>query len=116
MEEYREIISNCNHAATRMRSLVESLLLLARQDGTPEIRRENVDLSVIVSDWQPQQRFNPGDKTKLWGSFGYTKDKDVVRAPMTRYAAAARAALALAWSAAFFSSMRRTRASPMSCS
>ena len=37
----------------------------------------------IVSDWQPQQRFNPGDKTKLWGSFGYTKDKDVVRAPMT---------------------------------
>lgn len=36
----------------------------------------------IVSDWQPQQRFNPGDKTKLWGSFGYTKDKDVVRAPM----------------------------------
>ncbi|MFN7983818.1 MAG: DUF2911 domain-containing protein [Vicinamibacterales bacterium] len=37
----------------------------------------------IVSDWQPQQRYNPGDKTKLWGSFGYTKDKDVVRAPMT---------------------------------
>ena len=37
----------------------------------------------IVSDWQPQQRFNPGDKTKLWGAFGYTKDKDVVRAPMT---------------------------------
>jgi hypothetical protein len=36
----------------------------------------------IVSDWQPQQRFNPGDKTKLWGSFGYTRDKDVVRAPM----------------------------------
>jgi hypothetical protein len=37
----------------------------------------------IVSDWQPQQRFNPGDKTRLWGSFGYTRDKDVVRAPMT---------------------------------
>ena len=39
--------------------------------------------TLIVSDWQPQQRYNPGDKTKLWGSFGYTKDKDVVRAPMT---------------------------------
>lgn len=39
--------------------------------------------TLIVSDWQPQQRFNPGDKTKLWGSFGYTKDKDVARAPMT---------------------------------
>jgi hypothetical protein len=38
--------------------------------------------TLIVSDWQPQQRFNPGDRTKLWGSFGYTKDKDVVRAPM----------------------------------
>ena len=36
----------------------------------------------IVSDWQPQQKYNPGDRTKLWGSFGYTKDKDVVRAPM----------------------------------
>lgn len=37
----------------------------------------------IVSDWQPQQRFNPGDKSRLWGAFGYTKEKDVVRAPMT---------------------------------
>jgi hypothetical protein len=36
----------------------------------------------IVSDWQPQQKYNAGDRTKLWGSFGYTKDKDVVRAPM----------------------------------
>ena len=36
----------------------------------------------IVSDWQPQQKYNPGDKTKLWGSFGYTRDRDVVRAPM----------------------------------
>ena len=36
----------------------------------------------IVSDWQPQQRYNPGDKTKLWGAFGYTRDKDVARALM----------------------------------
>ena len=36
----------------------------------------------IVSGWQPQQQYNPGDKTKLWGSFGYTRAKDVVRAPM----------------------------------
>ena len=49
-EEFREILSNCNHAATRMRSLVESLLLLARQDGSPEILRENVDLSSIAAD------------------------------------------------------------------
>lgn len=38
----------------------------------------------IVSDWEPQRQYNPGDKTRLWGSFGYTRDKDVVRAPMTR--------------------------------
>ncbi|MES2439604.1 MAG: ATP-binding protein [Verrucomicrobiota bacterium] len=49
-EEYREIISTCSHAATRMRSLVESLLLLARQDGSPEVRRETVDLSSVASD------------------------------------------------------------------
>ncbi|MES2921416.1 MAG: ATP-binding protein [Verrucomicrobiota bacterium] len=49
-DEYREIISNCSHAATRMRTLVESLLLLARQDGSPEVRRETVDLSTIAAD------------------------------------------------------------------
>ncbi len=48
-EEYQEIISTCSLAATRMRTLVESLLMLARQDGTPELRRETVDLSNIVS-------------------------------------------------------------------
>jgi hypothetical protein len=41
------------------------------------------DWTLIVSGWQPQQRYNPGDKTKLWGAFGYARDKDVVRAPMT---------------------------------
>jgi heavy metal sensor kinase len=35
-EEYREILSNCNHAAGRMRTLVEALLVLARQDGNPQ--------------------------------------------------------------------------------
>lgn len=49
-EEYQEIISTCSHAASRMRTLVESLLLLARQDGNPEVRRERVDLAATVSD------------------------------------------------------------------
>ena len=44
--------------------------------------RSGQDWTLIISDWQPQQRYNPGDKTKLWGSFGYTKDRDVARAPM----------------------------------
>lgn len=45
--------------------------------------KSDKEWTLIVSDWQPQQRFNPGDKTRLWGSFGYTKEKDVARAPMT---------------------------------
>ncbi len=39
--------------------------------------------TLIVSHWQPQSHFDPEDKTRLWGAFGYTADKDVVRAPMT---------------------------------
>jgi two-component system, OmpR family, sensor kinase len=49
-EEYQEILSNCSLAGGRMRSLVESLLLLARQDGGPEIKREVVELSHVVAD------------------------------------------------------------------
>jgi signal transduction histidine kinase len=50
-EEYKEIISTCSHAATRMRSLVESLLILARQDGNPpESHGESADLSSVVTD------------------------------------------------------------------
>jgi hypothetical protein len=36
----------------------------------------------IVSRWQPQRQFNPGNRDQLWGAFGYTPDKDVLRAPM----------------------------------
>jgi hypothetical protein len=40
--------------------------------------------TLIVSNWQPQRFFNPANKEELWGSFGYTPAKDVVRARMTR--------------------------------
>ena len=39
--------------------------------------------TLIVSNWQPQRRYDPNNARKLWGSYGYTPDKDVVRAPMT---------------------------------
>jgi hypothetical protein len=39
--------------------------------------------TLIVSAWQPQRQYNPSNREQLWGSFGYTPDKDVVRAPMT---------------------------------
>jgi Protein of unknown function (DUF2911) len=37
----------------------------------------------IVSTWAAQTRYDPKNTAALWGSFGYTPDKDVVRAPMT---------------------------------
>ena len=41
------------------------------------------DWTFIVSNWAAQTRYDPNNKEALWGSFGYTPDKDVVRAPMT---------------------------------
>jgi hypothetical protein len=39
--------------------------------------------TLIVSSWPAQTQYDPKNKTALWGSFDYTPDKDVVRAPMT---------------------------------
>ena len=39
--------------------------------------------TLIVSDWQPQRRYDPTNFRQLWGAYGYTPTKDVVRAPMT---------------------------------
>ena len=39
--------------------------------------------TLIVSRWEAQKDFDENNKTQLFGSFGYTPDKDVVRAPMT---------------------------------
>jgi heavy metal sensor kinase len=49
-EEYQEILATCSHAACRMRSLVESLLLLARQDESNGPRKHELDLAGVVSD------------------------------------------------------------------
>lgn len=38
--------------------------------------------TLIVSRWPAQQKFDPQDKTALWGAYGYTPDKDVARIPM----------------------------------
>ena len=42
------------------------------------------DWTLIVSKWAAQARYDPNSDNKdaLWGSFGYTPDKDVVRAAM----------------------------------
>lgn len=38
--------------------------------------------TLIVSSWPAQSKFDPQDKTALWGAYGYTPDKDVARIPM----------------------------------
>jgi hypothetical protein len=36
----------------------------------------------ILSTWKAQTRYDPNNKNEIWGAYGYTPDKDVVRAPM----------------------------------
>ena len=38
--------------------------------------------TLIISSWAAQDRFDPQDKTALWGAYGYTPDKDVARVSM----------------------------------
>jgi hypothetical protein len=38
--------------------------------------------TLIVSSWGAQPKFDPKDKTALWGAYNYTPDKDVARVPM----------------------------------
>jgi hypothetical protein len=40
--------------------------------------------TLIVSSWGAQKEFDPNNTQALWGSFGYTPAKDVVRALMKR--------------------------------
>jgi hypothetical protein len=39
--------------------------------------------TLIVSNWKAQTRYDPKNTAEIFGAFGYTADKDVVRAPMT---------------------------------
>jgi hypothetical protein len=38
--------------------------------------------TLIISTWPAQLKFDPKDKTALWGAYGYTPDKDVARVQM----------------------------------
>ncbi len=50
-EEYRDAIETCLKSATRMTALVEGLLILARADaGKLDVRRERVDLKLLVEE------------------------------------------------------------------
>ena len=38
--------------------------------------------TLIISRWDAQDKFDQNNKAALWGAYGYTPDKDVVRVPM----------------------------------
>ncbi len=38
--------------------------------------------TLIVSSWAAQQKYDPANKTALWGAYNYTPDKDVARVAM----------------------------------
>ena len=38
--------------------------------------------TLIISSWPAQAKFDPQNKTALWGAYGYTPDKDVARVDM----------------------------------
>jgi hypothetical protein len=40
--------------------------------------------TLIVSTWPAQTTYDPNNKTALFGAYGYTPDRDLVRVPMTR--------------------------------
>jgi len=43
--------------------------------------KEN-DWTLVVSRWTAQMKYDPNNKTELWGAYNYTPDKDVVRTKM----------------------------------
>jgi hypothetical protein len=38
--------------------------------------------TLVFSNWAAQEKYDPNNKEALWGSYGYTPDKDVLRAAM----------------------------------
>jgi hypothetical protein len=38
--------------------------------------------TLIISKWPAQQNYDPNNKAALWGAYGYTSDRDVLRVPM----------------------------------
>jgi hypothetical protein len=38
--------------------------------------------TLVLSNWPAQEKYDPANKTALWGAYNYTPDKDALRAPM----------------------------------
>ena len=74
------------NATTRLTTEVP--LMMAGKRIEPGTYAVFVDLkegawTLIVSKQPMQEKYDPNDKTKIWGSYGYDPKLDVVRVPMT---------------------------------
>ena len=77
------------NVTTRLRTevpLVISGKTIAAGEYTLFIELKENNWTFVVSTWAAQMHFDPAtslsNKNALWGSYNYTPDKDVVRAPM----------------------------------
>ena len=73
------------NVSTRLRTEVP--LVIAGKTVAPGEYSLFIDVKLnnwtfIVSTWAAQKTFDPTNKTALWGAYGYTSDKDVVRTQM----------------------------------
>jgi len=75
--------------STRLRTevpLVINNTTLAPGEYTMFIDLKPGAWTLIVSRWAAQTQHDPNNHQAIWGAFGYTADKDVVRVPMTHKA------------------------------
>jgi hypothetical protein len=73
--------------STRLRT--EAPLVIGGKTVAPGEYTVFIDLkpdtwTFVLSSWPAQIKYDPNDKTALWGSYNYTPDRDVARAPMKR--------------------------------
>jgi hypothetical protein len=73
------------NVSTRLRT--EAMLVIGGKHLNPGEYSVFIDLKAgawtfILSSWDAQKTYDPNNKAALWGSYGYTPDKDVARAPM----------------------------------
>jgi two-component system OmpR family sensor kinase len=93
-EDRPEVLRRADEEATRMGTLIDELLYLARLDAEPALRREPVDLTVVVRDCIADAlAIQPGRRTTLHAPHTcvVTGDPDALHQVMTNLLANVRA-------------------------
>ena len=73
------------NVSTRLKSEVPLVIngkTLAAGEYSLFIELKENNWTFVVSSWPAATKYDPANKDALWGSYFYTPDKDVLRAPM----------------------------------